>query len=139
MGIEWSLIFLGGGANPAAYHEVRGERSAHDGSGAEAALTEVAAGNDAVGIRLETTIDPAADTWWAPIETVSNSDGGFERIYQGSGQLFSWPIHLQPGEQRTVRLEQRISTTRDHAAEEVAAAQAAAQVAAAQVAGAQAD
>ena len=139
MGIEWSLIFLGGGANPAAYHEVRGERSAHDGSGAEAALTEVAAGNDAVGIRLETTIDPAADTWWAPIETVSNSDGGFERIYQGSGQLFSWPIHLQPGEQRTVRLEQRISTTRDHAAEEVAAAQASAQVAAAQVAGAQAD
>jgi alpha-amylase len=121
LGIEWSLIFLGGGANPAAYHEVRGERSAHDGSGAEAGLTQVAAGNDAIGIRLETTMEPPADTWWAPIETVSNSEAGFERIYQGSGQLFSWPISLQPGEQFKVRLEQRVRTTRDHAAEEAAA------------------
>ena len=63
-------------------------------------------------------MEPPADTWWAPIETVSNSDGGFERIYQGSGQLFSWPIQPQPGDQLTVRLQQRISTTRDHAAEE---------------------
>ena len=121
LGIEWSLIFLGGGANPAAYHEVRGERSAHDGSGAEAGLAQVAAGNDAIGIRLETTLEPPADTWWAPIETVSNSEAGFERIYQGSGQLFSWPISLQPGNQLKVRLEQRVSTTRDHAAEEAAA------------------
>ena len=121
LGIEWSLIFLGGGANPAAYHEVRGKRSAHDGSGAEAGLAQVAAGNDAIGIRLETTLEPPADTWWAPIETVSNSEAGFERIYQGSGQLFSWPISLQPGEQLKVRLEQRVSTTRDHAAEEAAA------------------
>ena len=26
-----------------------------------------------------------ADAWWAPIETVSNSEDGFERVYQGSG------------------------------------------------------
>ncbi len=121
LGLEWSLMFLGGGANPAAYHEVHGERSAHDGSGAEAGLTQVAAGNLAIGIRLETTMEPPADTWWAPIETVSNSEAGFERIYQGSGQLFSWPISLQPGEQLKVRLEQRVSTSRDHAAEEAAA------------------
>jgi hypothetical protein len=121
LGLEWSLMLLGGGANPAAYHEVHGERSAHDGSGAEASLTQVAAGNLAIGIRLETTMEPPADTWWAPIETVSNSEAGFERIYQGSGQLFSWPISLQPGEQLKVRLEQRVSTSRDDAAEEDAA------------------
>ena len=37
------------------------------------------------GSRSTTTVDPAADAWWAPIETVSNSEDGFERVYQGSG------------------------------------------------------
>ena len=27
----------------------------------------------------------AADAWWAPVETISNSEDGFERVYQGSG------------------------------------------------------
>ncbi len=112
-GIEWSLILLGGGANPAAYHEVEGRRYAHDGSGTAAEVASVAAGNDTIGIRLDTTIEPAAEAWWAPIETISNSEGGFERIYQGSGQLFSWPIRLDPGEQLAVRVSQGIVTDRD--------------------------
>ena len=39
-----------------------------------------------------------ADAWWAPVETISNSEGGFERVYQGSGLLLSWPIRLAAGE-----------------------------------------
>ena len=113
-GLEWSLILLGGGANPAAYHEVEGRRYAHDGSGTTAAAVgSVAAGNDTIGLRLVTTIEPAAEAWWAPIETISNSEGGFERIYQGSGQLFSWPIRLEAGEQFAVRVSQAIVTDRD--------------------------
>ena len=117
-GLEWSLMLLGGGANPAAYHEVDGQRYAHDGSGSVAGLDGVAAGNTTVGIRLETRIEPPAEAWWAPIETVSNSEDGFERIYQGSGQLFSWPIELQPGDRVSVRIEQAIQTSRDRAREE---------------------
>ncbi|MGH2513777.1 MAG: alpha-amylase/4-alpha-glucanotransferase domain-containing protein, partial [Candidatus Limnocylindrales bacterium] len=122
LGLEWSLMMLGGGANPAAYHEVGGVRLAHDSSGAQADLAMVAAGNDTIGIRLESTLDPPAEAWWAPIETISNSEAGFERVYQGSGQLFSWPIHLEPGERRTIRIGQRIRTTRDRAREEGAPA-----------------
>jgi hypothetical protein len=33
IGIEWSLTMLGGGGNPAAWYETRGERTAHDASG----------------------------------------------------------------------------------------------------------
>jgi 4-alpha-glucanotransferase len=121
-GLEWSLIMLGGGANPAAYHEVDGKRLAHDGSGEAAAQSGVAAGNDTIGLRLESGIEPVADVWWAPIETISNSEGGFERIYQGSGQLISWPIRLQPGERLDARISQVILTTRDRAIEEATAA-----------------
>jgi hypothetical protein len=31
------------------------------------------------------------------VETVSLSEGGFERIYQGSALLVSWPIEIGPG------------------------------------------
>jgi 4-alpha-glucanotransferase len=34
--------------------------------------------------------------WVAPIETVSESEDGFERIYQGSQILAVWPIELAP-------------------------------------------
>jgi alpha-amylase len=34
---------------------------------------------------------------WAPVETVSSSETGFERIYQGSSVLLAWPVSLAPG------------------------------------------
>ena len=43
--------------------------------------------------------EPAARLTWYPVETVSNSEGGFERVYQGSSLLFRWPVALAPGEQ----------------------------------------
>ena len=39
-----------------------------------------------------------AGTWWQfPIETVSNSEAGFERVYQGTALLVHWPLDLEPG------------------------------------------
>jgi alpha-amylase len=41
---------------------------------------------------------PGAHTFWiAPIETVSESEEGFERIYQGSQVIAVWPIELAAG------------------------------------------
>ena len=39
----------------------------------------------------------AADFWISPIETVSESEEGFERVYQGSQILMVWPVDLAPG------------------------------------------
>ena len=37
-------------------------------------------------------------TWWQfPIETVSNSEAGFERVYQGLSLTAHWPLDLEPG------------------------------------------
>jgi hypothetical protein len=32
------------------------------------------------------------------VETVSLSESGFERIYQGAALLVAWPVRLRPGE-----------------------------------------
>jgi len=39
----------------------------------------------------------ARDFWVAPIETVSESEDGFERIYQGSQIIAVWPVELVQG------------------------------------------
>ena len=37
---------------------------------------------------------------WAPVETVSLSEAGFERVYQGLAILLCWPVELPPGGER---------------------------------------
>ena len=63
--------------------------SAHDGTGQAAGVEAIGYGNDWVGVAVEARPEPAADAWWSPIETVSNSESGFERVYQGSALLLS--------------------------------------------------
>ncbi len=115
VGIEWTTMMLGGGGNPAAWWQVDAARVAHDSSGTAIDVTAVAQGNDDVGVAVTTTLDEAADVWWAPVETISNSEGGFERVYQGSGALFSWPVRLTARTpwRRTIR--HAVSTARDRA------------------------
>jgi hypothetical protein len=43
------------------------------------------------------------------VETVSLSESGFERIYQGSAVLVSWPVRLAAGGTWEVRLQLTIS------------------------------
>jgi len=113
IGVEWSTTMLGGGGNPAAWWDVAGERSAHDAAGEASDLTSIAQGNDYIGVSVTTTTDEPADAWWAPIETVSNSENGFERVYQGSGLLLSWPVRLGAGERWTRTVHHAVATTRD--------------------------
>jgi alpha-amylase len=118
LGLEWTIMLLGGGGNPAAWIEVAGERVGHDSRGTSAGVTTVGQGNDHVGVALATTVSEPADLWWAPVETISNSDGGFERVYQGAGLLLGWPLSLGGGATRTVTVTHAVTTTRDRADEE---------------------
>jgi 4-alpha-glucanotransferase len=76
------------------------------------------AGNDYIGLDVATRVQPPAEAWISPIDTVSNSEAGFERVYQGSALLLAWPITLDPGASTTVRVEHVVTTSRDHALEE---------------------
>jgi 4-alpha-glucanotransferase len=55
-----------------------------------------------VGVSLEAP--GASEFWITPIETVSESEGGFERIYQGSQIAPVWIVSLQSGTEWRGRL-----------------------------------
>ncbi len=59
--------------------------------------------------------------WIAPIETVSNSEAGFELVYQGSAVLLVRPIALAPGERTSLRIDQRVTVMAHVPAAEAAA------------------
>jgi 4-alpha-glucanotransferase len=116
LGLEWATTMLGGGGNPSAWWEISGQRAGHDGGGAVPGVAGLAQGNDWLGVRIDTTISPSCDAWWAPIETISNSEEGFERVYQGSALLTSWLVDLEPGQKWLGSVEHRVSTDRDRGA-----------------------
>ncbi len=119
LGVEWALNVLGGGGNPSAWTEPRsGERMRFDGEGQARGVESFAIGNDWIGLAVTSAVSPAADAWWSSIDTVSISEDGFERTHQGSAFLFSWPVHLEPGEETIVRIGQSVATTKDRAEEE---------------------
>ena len=56
------------------------------------------------GCEVEVDWNKQGDAGWAPIETVSLSESGYERIYQGSAILVSWPVALPPAGSWAVEL-----------------------------------
>jgi alpha-amylase len=111
LAVEWSTMLLGGGGNPAAWQESGGMRVAHDARLTATGVSSMAAGNDHVGVRIATSFDPPEDLWAAPIETVSNSEAGFELVYQGSTALIGRLITLRPGEAATIAIEHCATST----------------------------
>jgi alpha-amylase len=109
LGIEFAVMLLGGGHNPAAWHAVGGERIPHDERVVVEGIDRLASGNDQLGLAIETIVDGPANAWIAPIESVSNSEGGFELVYQGSAVVVVRAIRLVPGERASLRLEQRVA------------------------------
>ena len=119
LGLEWALTMLGGGGNPAAYYRVGAQSIRHDSTGVLPDALVLVSGNDFIGLELTTQFEPAATAWWAPIETVSNSEFGFERVYQGSALVGVWPMELAPGERRTVAMHQLVRATADRSVQEL--------------------
>jgi 4-alpha-glucanotransferase len=116
LGIEFAVMLLGGGHNPAAFHEVDGRRLPHDGVGEAQAVARLESGNGQIGVAVETFLDAPATAWISPIESVSNSEAGFELVYQGSSVVLLRRVSLAPGERATMRVEQCVRVSADAAA-----------------------
>ena len=54
----------------------------------------------------------AREFWIAPVETVTESEEGFERVYQGSQILPVWPLELPLGALWTGRFTLRVGLAR---------------------------
>ena len=115
LGIEFAIMLLGGGHNPSAFYEVDGRRLPHDECAEATSIGRLRSGNDQLGVELETLVDAPATVWISPIESVSNSEGGFELVYQGSCLVLACPISLGPGERAAMSVEQCAIVAKDAA------------------------
>ncbi|HRU05180.1 MAG TPA: DUF1926 domain-containing protein [Candidatus Brocadiia bacterium] len=52
----------------------------------------VALADEWLGVEFWLRFEPEAEIWALPVETVSGSEGGLERVYQGSSVLAVWPL-----------------------------------------------
>lgn len=98
-GVEWVVNFLTGSANDRYYWSqgqdlgapMLGVRTAWD------AMRHVALRDEWKKLDFELQFGTAAKVFVYPIETVSQSEGGQERVYQGSVVLPTWRVQTEPG------------------------------------------
>ena len=105
LAVEFVVNVLTGNA-PDRYISSGGTRLAPPETGAMAvheALTDVAVTDDWKGLRFALELDTPATVYRFPLETVSQSEGGQERVYQATVLMPAWNLMLDPGQ--TARLE----------------------------------
>ncbi len=64
--------------------------------------------DDWLGIQVGFEVNKAATIWRFPIETISMSEAGFERVYQCSVIMPHWKIKLEPGKRWSVIIKESI-------------------------------
>ncbi|MCX5776297.1 MAG: DUF1926 domain-containing protein [Candidatus Firestonebacteria bacterium] len=57
-------------------------------------------------INLEASLE--FDFWRFPVETISQSIGRLEKVYQNSTVLLSWPLVFKPGESKKIKLKKKV-------------------------------
>lgn len=105
-GVEFNFALLSGHAKN-AFYRIPGRRleDAHLDSREESEeVKELALLHRGLGLEIRLSLSRAATLWRFPIETISSSEGGFERVYQCSCIVPLWAISLGPGESWQVRL-----------------------------------
>lgn len=109
-GVEVILNFLAPN-EPDRYFEVAGGRQPLHWSGTTAA-PHLRVVDEWQNIAATIEAERPKEFWVAPIETVSLSEAGFERVYQGSQILGLWPLELAAGQTWNARLTLRAATAR---------------------------
>ena len=65
-------------------------------SGEKEKIFEIKLIDEWKGFSVSLGLEKAGKLFWFPIETVSQSEGGFERTYQGSCFIFGFDLELEP-------------------------------------------
>jgi hypothetical protein len=94
-GVQFNLALSAGDA-PGRYYRLPGQPSLGS-RGAVPDQRGVAMVDEWLGCAVGLHWVQPCEVGWAPVETVSLSETGFERIYQGSALLLAWPLRLEAG------------------------------------------
>jgi len=106
-GVEWNLNLLSGDS-PGRFCLIDGERPEDPGlAGREEreAVEKIELVNQDDGFEAVIACSAPALLFRYPLETVSQSESGFERSFQGTCLWFTWPLRLRPGQGFRVSLE----------------------------------
>jgi len=106
-GIELNVNLLAGDA-PDRYYNIPGhplEDRKLSSIGALKDVTEVQLIDEWNRIEVTIKTNRSSNLWRFPIETVSLSESGFERIFQGSCMLLYWPLDLEPDKRFEIGVE----------------------------------
>jgi len=60
-------------------------------------------------IRLDYSINPSSRIWTFPVETISDSESGAEKMYQELCLFFNWKVSLEQNSQFKAKLELKLS------------------------------
>ncbi len=101
MGVEMVLNLLAPNAHD-RYFEEAGIRYPLEFRG-KLSATELHLVDEWQQVKLTLTADPRPEWWIVPIETISQSESGFERVYQGSAIMAVWKS--APGTWKEIRSE----------------------------------
>ena len=94
-GCQWNIALTAGNAE-GRYFDIQGS----PGLGTPGSLGgagEFGLVDEWIGLDARFRAEPGVALSFHPVETVSLSEAGYERLYQGTALLFTWPIALEPG------------------------------------------
>jgi hypothetical protein len=103
-GLEFNFGLLGGNS-PDRYYLIDGEnRGPLNSMGEHKQVSKAVLVNEWDNFIVQLQFYQACELWRAPIETVSMSEAGFERVYQASSLLPHWQVSLAAGETINIKL-----------------------------------
>ncbi len=101
-GLEMNFGLLGGNS-PDRYYLVNDEHAGVlNSNGDDAQVSNVSLINKWDNFKINMGFSKVSRLWRSPIETISMSEAGFERVYQASALLPHWKLSLNPGEFLTI-------------------------------------
>ena len=98
-GMEWNFAMLDA-RSPGRRFRIEGEREERSlgSSGETGSVRQVTLIDRDRGFQVTLRWNLEARLWWAPVETVSLSESGLERVYQSTALLPTWSWSARPGE-----------------------------------------
>lgn len=111
-GIELAFAFTSP-RDPLCYYQVNQKRiepSQLGGMGEWKEVSQFSLTDERMGFTVITELDWPVTVWRFPLETVSMSESGFERVYQGSVLLLLWKLRLEPDRPFKVTLAEKVKS-----------------------------
>jgi len=110
-GVETNWAMLGGNGPHAHYGLPDGDSLGLDALHETEAMRELHLVLEWKAMDVGVHVSKPATFWCFPLETISNSEAGFERVYQGSSVTCQWLLDLEPAGEWDVDLSFSLTDT----------------------------